>query len=123
MTRLSEERERQREQEIERGRVISARAQRVLLLDRYVAGRKVLAYADIEAGCTVHEFIVAGVVIGREAFGGEDYPSEALMAKIALAVAATVGTEGIPPAQTIDPIIRAQRDEYRARMQRQVGRE
>jgi hypothetical protein len=124
-TRSAQER---RKQEVERGRLVAARAQRASDLDRYVAGKKVKIMVALPghpyyvafAPARVNIFYVDGIDIGHENVAADNYPSEALMAKIALAVGATVGMDGIPSAQTIDPEVRRRRDEYRNRMGAQV---
>lgn len=105
--------------EMERGRIIAGRAQRLSDLDRLVKGQKVKINVALHGhpyykdASQVNIFYVDGVEVGHEAIRNGDYPSEPLMAKILLAVNATVGTEGIPSAQTIDPEVRRRRDEYK----------
>lgn len=108
--------------EIERGRIIAGRAQRNSDLDRLVRGKKVKImvalprhpyYGDGLRSGRHNIFYVDGVEVGHENEHEDDYPSEPLMAKILLAVNATVGTEGIPSEQTIDPETRRRRDEYK----------
>ena len=110
--------------EIERGRVIAGRAKRHSDLDRYVAGKKISVmvalpgHALYEPKGRVNLFYLYGktkdvALIAHQNIIDDDYPSEAVMSAIALVVGATLGTEGIPDAQTIDPITRARRNEYR----------
>lgn len=88
--------------ELERGRVIGMRKMRENHLARYVHAGKVKVLTALQGHALweprgqVNIFSVDGVVIGAQNVLDDDYPSEAIMAKIALAVAATVGTEGIP---------------------------
>lgn len=107
--------------EMERGRLIAGRAQRHSDLARYIKAKKVVMacalpgnphYIESPRG-EVHIFYVNGVQIGIEPQWQDDYPSELLMAKIGLCVAATVGFDGIPDAMTIDPEVRRRRDEYK----------
>lgn len=107
--------------EIERGRIIGERKKRESDLTRLVEGKKVKIMCALHGhayyephGC-VNIFYVEGVDIGHQNIVEDDYPSEAVMAVIGLAVGATVGYEGVPSAQTIDPAVRSRRDEYRDR--------
>lgn len=113
--------------EQERGRIIGQRKLRERDLERYVAGKKVqVIYTNDPAAGTGHTakrptdtmacFIVNGVECCRESILGDDYPSERVMATINLAVACTVGTEGIPPVMDDSPeavAARARRDTHR----------
>lgn len=107
--------------EMERGRIIGERKQRNSDLDRFVLGKKVAinvalpGHAFYEDKGQVNLFYVEGMCVGRQNIIDDDYPSELVMAKIQLAVSATVGYEGVPSAQTIDPETRSRRDEYRDR--------
>lgn len=60
----------------------------------------------------VHLFYVNDVMIGHQCTWQDDYPSEMIMAKIALCVGATLGFEGIKSDQTINQEVRRQRDVY-----------
>lgn len=99
--------------------MISERATRQDHLARYVAGKKVKVMVAMSGHKfyqnhgRVNIFYVDGVVIGHANEDEDDYPSEGLMATVALAVNATVGAEGIPSGQTISPEERARRDKYR----------
>jgi len=105
--------------EMERGRIISERAKRQRDLSRFIEGKKVkVEIADkrhepYQPHGRVNLFYVQGVCIGHENEANDDYPSEGLMARIQLAVAATVGYEGIPSASTIDEETRQRRNVYR----------
>lgn len=100
----------QKNQELERGRLIAGRAKRQSDLDRYVDGKKVKImvalpghplYVDTKKdrqdryGQT-NLFYVDGVQIAHQNTADDDYPSEGVMAVIAMAVGATVGFDGIP---------------------------
>lgn len=107
--------------EMERGRIIAGRAKRHSDLTRYMAARKVTivcaspgnpVYQRGPSLGETHLFFVNGVQIAHEYTWQDDYPSEALMAKIAMCVAATVGFEGIKSDQTINQEVRRQRDVY-----------
>ena len=105
--------------EMERGRIIAERAKRQSDLSRYVEGKKVKVMVALpghlhyEPHGRVNLFYVADAFLGHENEMTDDYPSEGLMARIALAVAATVGFEGIPSATTLDAETRARRNAYR----------
>lgn len=107
---------------MERGRTIAGRAKRESDLYRYVQGKKVKIMVALpghpfyEPTGRVNLFYVDDVMIGHEQVAGDEYPSEGLMAVIAMAVGATVGFDGIPHAETIDPAVRAQRNVYRDQM-------
>lgn len=110
--------------EMERGRIIAGRAKRHSDLTRYMSAKKVQVvcaspghplYAPGPSLGEVHLFYVNGVQIGHECTWQDDYPSEAIIAKIALCVGATVGFEGIKPEMTIDKADRQRMDHYRDR--------
>lgn len=96
--------------EMRRGRVIAERARRRSDLDRYVKGGKVQVKVALpghalyknthnRSGDTVgmvNLFYVDGVMVCHENTAEDEYPSERVMATLALAVGATVGFEGIP---------------------------
>lgn len=121
--------ESRRKQEMERGRIIAGRAKRQSDLSRYIEGKKVKVMVALpghpyyEPHGRVDIFYVDNVEIGHENQDSDEYPSETVMAKIALAVGATVGFDGIPSSTTIDPATRKRRDEYRARLGRARGEE
>jgi hypothetical protein len=123
-TRLDE----RRQLEMDRGRAIAGRAKRNSDLRRYIKGKKVKLVARATghpeyAGYNrINEFWVADVKIAEQAEHEDDYPSEGVMAVIALSVAATEGTDGIPSSETIDPAERRRRDEYRRQMGRNLAR-
>jgi hypothetical protein len=106
---------------MERGRQIAGRAKRSDDLDRYVAGGKVVrqfARHYHHRPCVVN-FEVAGVCVADGVdTTADDYPSEYLMATLALAIGATVGFDGIPggPDSGIEPAERMRRDEYNMRL-------
>lgn len=108
--------------ECERGRIISERAKRQSDLSRYVEGKKVKVMVALaghvkwEDRGRVNLFYVDDVFVGSQQEADDDYPCEALMATIALAVGATVGFEGIPSSTTIDVETRKRRDKYREQM-------
>lgn len=113
--------------EMERGRIIAERAKRQDDLDRYVAGKKVAIMVALpghrhydQTAARVNIIYVDDVEIGHENIAADDYPSEALMAKIALAVGATIGFEGIPSNSTIDDETRRRRDAYRNQVRRNL---
>lgn len=109
-----------RQQEMERGRQIAERARRADDLSRYKACCKVGVMNALKGhaywhpqGC-VDIFYVDGVEVAHQNEIDDDFPSETVMATIALAVGATVGFEGIPSAESgIDPADRARRNLYR----------
>lgn len=107
--------------ELERGRIIGGRAKRESDLARLVQGKKVKVmvalsgHAYYEPTGQVNIFYVEGVEVAHQNIIADDYPSEPVMAVIQLAVSATVGYEGIPSEETIDPAVRARRNEYRDR--------
>lgn len=101
-----------REIEMERGRVIADRARRLSDLERYVVAKKVKIMVALP-GHPLHDtlydrstlrghvniFSVGGVQCCHENTAEDEYPSERVMATIALAVGATVGFDNIPPPQ------------------------
>lgn len=107
---------------MERGRIIAQRAKRQSDLSRYIEGKKVSIMVALvghqfwEDHGRVNLFYVDSVQIGHENEDADDYPSEGLMAVIAMAVSATVGFDGIPNAETLDAETRARRNVYRDRM-------
>lgn len=108
--------------EMERGRIIAERRKRESDLSRLVEGKKVKimvalpGHAYYETRGRVNIFKVEDVEVCHQNEMADDYPSEFTMAALQLAVSATVGYEGVPSAETIDPETRARRDEYRLRM-------
>lgn len=110
-----------RDLEMERGRHIAGRAKRQTDLARYIQGMKVKimvampGHAFYENKGRVNLFYVDEVCVAHQNEMDDDYPSEGVMAVLALSVGATVGFEGIPPAETLDAQIRARRNEYRDR--------
>lgn len=107
--------------EMERGRIIGERRRRESDLHRLIEGKKVTVnvclpgHVNYEPQGQVNIYYVEGVAVGHQNIIDDDFPREALMATIQLAVSATVGYDGVPSAETIDPAIRAQRDLYRDR--------
>lgn len=105
--------------EMERGRIIGERKKREDDLARLVQGKKVQimvalpGHAYYQPKGRVNIFRVDGVEIAHQNEIDDDYPSEPVMAIIQLAVSATVGYDGVPSAETIDPTVRARRNEYR----------
>lgn len=105
--------------EMERGRIIAERAKRQSDLSRYIEGKKVKVQCALpghpyyEPHGRVNIFYVDNVDIAHQNEDADDYPSETVMAKVALAVGATVGMEGIPSATKIDEATTKRRDEYR----------
>lgn len=82
------------------------RAERLALLDRYVAGRKIRIMCTLpgnvlyEFGKNVDLFYVDDVLVFHEATNPESvHPSDALMATLALAIGATNGFGGIPAVE------------------------
>lgn len=108
--------------EMERGRVIAQRKQRESDLGRLKEGMKVRVtcalpgHAYYEGRGRVNIFYVADVEVCHQNEMDDDYPNEFVMASLQLAVSATVGYDGVPSAETIDPETRARRDAYRLRM-------
>lgn len=108
--------------------MIAQRAKRHSDLDRYVAGKKVsvmvalLGHPQYEGHGRVNLFYVDGVKVASQNISDDDYPSEAVMATIALSVAATVGTDGIPSGVTIDTETRDRRNQYRDQVRRNLER-
>lgn len=108
--------------EMERGRVIADRARRESDLNRLVKGKKVKimvalpGHAYYEPNGRVNLFFVEKVLVAHQNLQEDDYPNEVVMATIQLAVSATVGYDGVPSGTTIDPALRAARDEYRNQM-------
>lgn len=94
--------------ELERGRIIAQRARRMRDMDRYVAGKKVQINVALPGhplyapGC-VNMFYVGGVMVAHQNILEDDYPSEGVMAVVAVAVATSVGVEGIPPVMDDSP--------------------
>jgi len=116
----------QTRQELERGRVIAGRAKRNSDLDRYVAGKKIKVMCAMpghplwENRGRVNLFYLndgdadgTQPMLAHQNIMDDDYPSEAVMATIAMVVGATIGTEGIPGAETIDKETRERRNVYR----------
>lgn len=112
---------------MDRGRQIAERAKRMDDLSRYKTAKKVAVMCALPGhpyyqpfGC-VDIFYVDDVAVAHQNQVDDDFPSEVVMATIAMAVSCTVGLEGIPDAQSgIDPADRKRRDEYRARMGAQL---
>lgn len=108
--------------EMERGRVIAERKKRESDLSRLKEGKKVKimvaihGHAYYEPRGQVNIFYVEDVEVCHQNVADDDYPNEFVMATIQLAVSATVGYDGVPNEETIDPVVRAQRDAYRNRM-------
>lgn len=108
--------------EMERGRVIAERKKRESDLSRLKEGKKVKimvaihGHAYYESRGRVNIFYVEDVEVCHQNEMDDDYPNEFVMAMIQLAVSATVGYDGVPSAETIDPADRARRDAYRMRM-------
>lgn len=117
-------RETQRQLEMDRGRQIAQRAKRQSDLSRLIEGKKVQVmcampgHMHYEDHGRVNLFDVAGVRVAHQNEADDDYPSEVVMAMIGIAVAATVGLEGVPSSTTIDESTRKRRNEYRERMGR-----
>ncbi len=71
-------------------------------VERYVAGNKLKLMVALQGHAhyspvgQVTLFEVDGVTCAHQNLLDDDYPSELVMASIALAVGATLGTEGIP---------------------------
>lgn len=112
---------------MERGRIIAARATRERDLARYVAGKKVKVTVALSGHALwvdrgrVKLFYVDGVQIAHQNQLDDDYPSEGVMAVIAMAVNATVGTEGIPPVMDDSPEEKAARDQRNAYRDKYLG--
>lgn len=98
--------------EMERGRSIAERNIRSALLTRYIHSGKVIS-EPCTAGPIIRFRVYGEIVTSQDAFD-DDYPSETVMATLALAIGATTGFDGIPAAPaTINPEERRRRDEYR----------
>lgn len=117
-----------KEAELLRGRVIAERAKRRSDLARYVEGGKVKIMVALPghphydsdrdrqgAIGRMNLFLVDDVQIAHESTTADEYPSEAVMAGIALAVGATVGFEGIPDPQPTHAVSAAAKA-YNARL-------
>ena len=98
--------------EMERGRIISQRKQRESDLGRMVAAGKVRIERRKNRQ---HFFYVDGLHIASQDFADDDYPGETVMATIQLAIAATVGFDGVTSEadSAISDEERAARDAYR----------
>lgn len=113
--------------ELERGRIIAQRAQRQRDLTRYEKGGKVKVmvamngHENYEPRGQVNLFYVAGVKVAHQNIIDDDYPSEGVMAFIALAVGVTVGTEGIPPVMDDSPDAAAARERRNAYRDKYLG--
>jgi hypothetical protein len=102
--------------ELERGRIIAERKQRESDLSRLIKAKKVKFEASNDPDHPPTQvFYVAGVEVGRQNLIDDDYPSEAIMATILLAVHLTVGMEGVAPEEETAPEVRAYRNAYRDR--------
>lgn len=108
--------------------MIAGRAKRQQDLSRLIEGKKVevmLAIKGHELWADygqVNLFYVDKVFVGHGNVADDEYPDETTMAKIYLAVSATVGFEGVPSATVIDDETRARRDAYRLQMRQNLRR-
>lgn len=116
------------ELEQSRGRQIAGRAKRESDLQRYIQGGKIRVMVALpghehyEDKGRVNLFYLndgdadgTQPLLAHQNMMADDYPSEVVVATIAMVVGATIGTEGIPAAETIDPEVRARRNQYRDR--------
>lgn len=99
-----------------RGRVVVARAERLALLERYSRGGKINIMVALpghefyENHGRVNLFYVDKVLVAHQNNDEEDYPSEVVMATLALAIGATTGFEGIPATAPTHRVSQAAKD-------------
>jgi hypothetical protein len=88
------------EQEMARGRAIGARAEKRALLDRYESTNGVVVKLDHDGSQIVsRSWVVNGMIVATVEYKDlwtEDYPSDALLLTLSLAINATVGMDSVP---------------------------
>lgn len=111
-----------RELEMSRGAQIAQRAERLTLLQRYKLGKRMQVMVALpghplyEHVGQVNMYDVDGVRVFHENVSNDAFPSDALMATLALAIAATTGLDGLPPVEPTHKVPdRAYSAEMRAR--------
>lgn len=113
-----------REQEMARGRAIGARAEKRALLERYEDTRGVTTHhskapnGGSDGLYGEKQWVVGGTVVATVPAGGlwtEDYPSDALLLTLALAINATVGADSVPLPRPTHVVSDAGK-EYNARL-------
>jgi hypothetical protein len=107
-----------RQQEIARSTEIAARNERIGLVERYIRSGYLIKTYGINGDNCFREFWVGGVLLGNDK--GSDYPSDFLMAKLALSLQA-VGMRELPPPETIDRETIDRRRAYVIQMRRGRG--
>lgn len=99
-------RDEQREEELARGRAMASRAERLALIERYGLAKKLKimialpghTFYRAEGDVYMQLFFVDEVMVAHANRNDPDYPSDALMATLALAIdAAAGGVRDLPP--------------------------
>lgn len=121
-------RDQEREQELERGRQVAARAQRRALLERYekAPGVKVMVslpgHRYYEPRGQVNIYHVDGVEVAHEQVASDDFPSDNLMAMLAMSIETTVGLAQVPATPPSHKISEETRAYHRQLRERNKGR-